>query len=157
MPYEKSSRSRRPEPEKSHSSVAGLPIKLANGRVQQTGKVSVGIEDVIPEESSSESEQEYRAPSPPVEDVSTAARFGRIAVVEVLTISSRQKRINAAKDQIADICQDIVSDPENGVSTCHIFLSFAIMTVFPAWATSSIAHFFFTDCDHPNTSERCPE
>ena len=50
-----------------------------------------------------------------VEDVSTGARFGRPAVVDVIAQKSRKARIQGAKEQIAGLCQEILGDPENSV------------------------------------------
>ncbi|KAH8829176.1 nucleolar complex-associated protein-domain-containing protein [Flagelloscypha sp. PMI_526] len=119
MPYEKAPRTRIREwqdPKPSKALVTGLPVKLGDGRVQATGK-AVRIDSSDTEEDEDDVSLDDDEPvqlSPPPEDVSTAARFGRLAVVDVLTMSSRQSRINSAKDQIAGICQDIGADPENG-------------------------------------------
>ena len=94
-----------------------LPIKLADGRVQKSGsKVFLTQDD---ETAGDESEEEDEAPLPEerykVEDVSTGARFGRPAVADVILTKSRKVRIQAAKEQIAGICQEILADPENSV------------------------------------------
>ena len=94
-----------------------LPIKLADGRVQKSGsKVFLTQDD---ETAGDESEEEDEAPVPEerykVEDVSTGARFGRPAVADVILTKSRKVRIQAAKEQIAGICQEILADPENSV------------------------------------------
>lgn len=129
MPYEKAPRTRIREWQDSKPSkalVTGLPVKLGDGRVQATGK-AVRIDSSDTEEDEDDVSLDDDEPvqlSPPPEDVSTAARFGRLAVVDVLTMSSRQSRINSAKDQIAGICQDIGADPENGVSSTSVVLSF---------------------------------
>ena len=124
MPYEAMPRKRRPswEPEeKKEKGVERLPIKLSDGRILKSGdKVMLGREES--EESDDESEEEEPIPEQKVEDVSTGARFGRPAVVDVIGNKSRKARIQGAKEQIAGICQEIVADPENSVnifsSTC---------------------------------------
>lgn len=95
-----------------------LPIKFPDGRVVGTAG------RIIPQvESGSESEDNIR-PFPEevethvVEDVSTGARFGRPAVADVVGTSSKQTRIQMAKEQIAGICQDILADPESSVRVC---------------------------------------
>lgn len=127
MPYEAKPRKRRPEWEPESEKDKGierLPIKLADGRIQKTNaKVYLpkeGQDDVSEDESSDEA---YPEPphKPVVEDVSTGARFGRPAVVDVVGHKSRKARIQLAKEQIASICQEIVSDPENSVRI-HIFI-----------------------------------
>lgn len=66
-----------------------------------------------------------------VEDVSTGARFGRPAVIDIIGNKSRTARIQGAKDQIAGICQEIIADPENSVRflfwTPFMYLSFSII------------------------------
>jgi nucleolar complex protein 3 len=92
--------------------VSRLPIKLADGSI----KNNVG--KVVLEESSESSEEEqetFREPDAPRDDVATGARFGRPAVADVVGAKSRKARIQAAKEQIAGICQEIVADPENCV------------------------------------------
>ena len=91
-----------------------LPIKTAAGRIVKTG-----ARETVIEEQDSESEEEVRTKRPPKEPkstVATAARFGRPAPVDVISTKSRKARIEAAKDQIASICQEIIADPENSVS-----------------------------------------
>ena len=65
-------------------------------------------------EESAEGDTEV-ATLPKVEDVSTGARFGRPAVVDVIGQRSRKARIQGAKEQIAGLCQEILGDPENSV------------------------------------------
>ena len=120
MPYETAPRKRRPswEPESDKGQgIERLPIKLSDGRVLKT-KSKVYLPQEEKEDSSDESDS-----SPPeeeesrVEDVATGARFGRPAVVDVVGQKSRKARVQAAKEQIAGICQEIVADPENSVRT----------------------------------------
>lgn len=125
MPYEINPRKQRREPAKPME-IQRLPIKLADGKIQRTGIKAViptSQEDTPSEPVESDSEEdEEKAPRWRVEDVSTGARFGRPAVVDVLKTNSRRAKVELAKDQIAGICQEIVSDPENNV--CHSFNPF---------------------------------
>lgn len=93
-----------------------LPIKLPDGRIQKMGNLPSRPRQ---EDSDSDSgdDEEDREGTPPrtIEDVSTGARFGRAAVVDVITTKSRKGRIQAAKEQLAGICQEIIADPENSV------------------------------------------
>jgi nucleolar complex protein 3 len=120
MEYESRPRQRRNswEPEEGKG-VSRLPIKHADGRIQKsTQKVVVAPES--PEESEeSEDEPEPEPVRPMRDDVATGARFGRPAVVDVISKGSRKDRIQAAREQIASICQEILGDPENSV---HILL-----------------------------------
>lgn len=123
MPYEAAPRKRRPSWEPESAEVTGitrLPIKLADGRVQNsTEKVYIPRETSGPQDSEEESDDiddDEETSGPRREDVSTGARFGRPAVVDVISNKSRKARISGAQEQIANICQEIVSDPENSVS-----------------------------------------
>lgn len=93
-----------------------LPIKLANGLVEKTGEREGSVETLTTSDDSGGEEEEERPPPQPRSDVATGARFGRPAVVDVLTMKLRKPRVQAAKEQIAGICQDIIAEPENGVS-----------------------------------------
>jgi nucleolar complex protein 3 len=71
-----------------------------------------------------------------VEDVATGARFGRPAVRDIIQQKSRKARIEAAKEQLASICQEIMAEPENSVSfSCplvmqiysHLFLQLGLL------------------------------
>lgn len=121
MPYETQPRKRRPgwesDPEK-NDGIERLPIKLADGRIQKTNAKVYLPKEGKQEESEDENSDEGRELSPPrlaIEDVSTGARFGRPAVIDVVGHKSRKTRVQLAKEQIASICQEIVSDPENSV------------------------------------------
>lgn len=121
MDYETLPRKRRPswEPESDEDAgIRRLPIKLANGQIQKTdAKVYLPKEPQNDKSDTEESGSEHEEASqrPLVEDVATGARFGRPAVIDVIGNKSRKARLQAAKEQIASICQDIVSDPENSV------------------------------------------
>ena len=92
--------------------VSRLPIKLANGRVEKTGDREGSVETTTASDSSAGEEEEAQ---PPRNDVTTGARFGRPAVADILMTKSRRLRVQAAKEQIAGICQDIIAEPEIGV------------------------------------------
>lgn len=117
MPYEVEPRKRRKSwDSEEETGIERLPIKLQNGKVQHTGvKVAAPVPFSEDEESEEVEEETIEVPRPNVEDVSTGARFGRLAVVDLISIKSRKARIQAAKEQLASICQDIIADPENGV------------------------------------------
>lgn len=100
-----------------------LPTKLADGRIKKSESKPTALaavskpqadesdDDDVFDEDETERLERYR-----VEDVSTGARFGRPAVADVIANPSRKARVQAAKDQIAGICQEIIADPENNVS-----------------------------------------
>ena len=96
--------------------ISRLPIKLANGQIEKTGEREGTAEAPTVSDISGAEEEQERAPPPPRNDVATGARFGRPAVVDILTMKSRKLRVQAAKEQVAGICQDIIAEPENGVS-----------------------------------------
>ena len=121
MPYERVLRLPKVrEPEK-HRNIRGLPIKLADGRIQASEKVTAAPAQTDENEDSADSARSQSPPAVPcaVEDVATGARFGRRAVVDVIGNGSRKARIQGAKDQIASICQEIIADPENSVRSFY--------------------------------------
>lgn len=127
MPYEAAPRKTRSfwEPEEEQN-IKHLPTKLADGRIKKSNSKPTAFSAVaLPKEDESEEEDVFdhdaaeREERYRVEDVSTGARFGRPAVADVIANSSRKARIQGAKDQIAGICQEIITDPENNVSRSH--------------------------------------
>ncbi|KAG6911501.1 hypothetical protein DXG01_014575 [Tephrocybe rancida] len=132
MAYEKAPRKRRPswEPEETRG-IKGLPIKLPGGAVRPTGKVSFAPTTKVNEESSESEEDnsEIEEPQHRVDDVSTGARFGRPAVVDVVSNKSKSARIHGAKEQLAGICQEIVSDPENSLGLLRRLHTFSLTEI----------------------------
>ncbi|KAK0459691.1 nucleolar complex-associated protein-domain-containing protein [Desarmillaria tabescens] len=126
MPYETAPRISQVFQGPKQKTVQRLPIKLTDGRVQELGIKST-IVDSEDSEDDVEEEEESRPvaqSSRKVDDVSTGARFGRAAIVDVITRTSRKARIQEAKHQIAGICQDIISDPESSLGLLrrlHVF------------------------------------
>lgn len=120
MPYETAPRPRQPSWDEDYGDkVQRLPIKLLDGRVKNVGVKLRGN----PKGSSDESDDEGipKEPTPePREDATLGSRLGRRSVVDVVTTTSRKKRIHAAKEQIASICQEIVGDPEDSVRCSHL-------------------------------------
>lgn len=114
MPYEALPRKQHSAWTNEKEEVQRLPIKLANGALQGLGSKPIRQSKVPPSSEESE-ETEEEIPHQTVEDVSTGARFGRPAVLDVIGMKSRAARIESAKDQIAGICQEILGDPENSV------------------------------------------
>ena len=114
MPYEAFPRPRRASwDEESNDEVQRLPIKLLDGRVKNVGVKLRKIREGSPEENEEEAVKE---PTPePREDATLGSRLGRRSVVDVVTTKSRKQRIHAAKEQVANICQEIVGDPEDSV------------------------------------------
>ncbi|KAI0082699.1 nucleolar complex-associated protein 3 [Panus rudis PR-1116 ss-1] len=129
MEYEAVPRRRQPEWDSESEKDEGierLPIKLADGRVQKTKDKVYLPREASAEDESSESEEEHEQPRPVVEDVSTGARFGRPAVIDVIGQKSRKKRVQLAKEQIASICQEIVADPENSLGLLRRLHTFSL-------------------------------
>ncbi|KAI0934378.1 hypothetical protein AcV5_006236 [Taiwanofungus camphoratus] len=131
MPYEVLPRKRRPswEPESDEENgIERLPIKLADGRIQKsTDKVFLTEEkEMHKSDADSAMEDELEPRSHNIEDVSTGARFGRPAVVDVIANKSRRARIQGAKEQIAGICQEIVADPENSLGLLRRLHTFSL-------------------------------
>ncbi|KIP09121.1 hypothetical protein PHLGIDRAFT_116684 [Phlebiopsis gigantea 11061_1 CR5-6] len=129
MAYEAAPRKRRPswEPESDkQQGIERLPIKLSDGRVLKSKSKAY-----LPQDKKEESSDESDAPPPQeersrVEDVSTGARFGRPAVVDVVSQKSRKARVQAAKEQVAGICQEIVADPENSLGLLRRLHTFSL-------------------------------
>lgn len=119
MPYEAVPRKRRPSWDNDQNpSVHRLPIKLPDGRIQKVtvplpAELTVNVRD----EHEDNKDQTERVATPIVEDISTGARFGRPAVVDVVGNKSQKTRVQNAKEEIASICQEIIAEPENNVST----------------------------------------
>ncbi|KAJ7470731.1 nucleolar complex-associated protein-domain-containing protein [Mycena latifolia] len=130
MPYETAPRKRRPSWESpADQGIQRLPIKLADGRIQKTGSKLKQLPTSDDTDDESEDEDEDVPEAPQREDVSTGARFGRPAVVDVIANKSRAARIQGAKDQIATICQDIVADPENSLGLLRRLHTFSLAEI----------------------------
>ncbi|KAI0798067.1 nucleolar complex-associated protein 3 [Abortiporus biennis] len=132
MPYEVLPRKRRPSWDSDSDKDKGierLPIKLADGRIRKTKEKVILPEEDKEETEQSESESEPQHESHQVEDVSTGARFGRPAVVDVIGNKSRKARIQGAKEQIAGICQEIVADPENSLGLLRRLHTFSLTEI----------------------------
>lgn len=124
QPYELQSRTQTITKEMANTNrkvIPRLPIKLANGQIEKTGEREGSVETPTASDSSGGEEEEERPLPQPRNDVATGARFGRPAVADILTTKSRKLRVQAAKEQIAGICQDIIAEPENGVSKAPVF------------------------------------
>lgn len=115
MSYEAIPRRRRPSWSDGEVVIDRLPIKLRDGKIKRTGPKLV-IQAQSEEESEEHSPERWSEPEPTREDITTGARFGRLSVIDVIGNPSKKLRIQLAKEQIANICQEIVADPENSVS-----------------------------------------
>ncbi|KIJ17377.1 hypothetical protein PAXINDRAFT_175850 [Paxillus involutus ATCC 200175] len=130
MPYERVPRNSKvsPEPE-TYRHIPGLPIKLSDGRIQATGKITVAPVQSENEDEDSEGSVTFHSPPsepPKVEDVATGARFGRPAVVDLVGNQSRKARIQGSKEQIASVCQEIIADPENSLGLLRRLHTFSL-------------------------------
>ncbi len=115
MSYEAVPRRRRPSWSDGEVVIDRLPIKLRDGKIKRTGPKLV-VQAQSEEESEEHSPERWPESEPPREDITTGARFGRLSVIDVISNPSRKLRIQLAKEQVANICQEIVADPENSVS-----------------------------------------
>ncbi|EGN92473.1 hypothetical protein SERLA73DRAFT_99308 [Serpula lacrymans var. lacrymans S7.3] len=128
MPYEKVPRKRRLswDSDKEHQ-IQKLPIKLGDGRIQRQGQKDVPVRSNPEDESDEESVTSEKSPlEPQRDDVATGARFGRPAVVDVVSNQSRKARVQGAKEQIASICQEIISEPENSLGLLRRLHTFSL-------------------------------
>ncbi|KAG9125943.1 hypothetical protein FRC07_005521 [Ceratobasidium sp. 392] len=115
----------RPRPPSPKRTAERLPIKLGDGRIQSTGARAVASESES-EDEEEELDQDEEPVSRAVEDVATGARFGRPAVRDVVQQKSRKARIEAAKEQLASICQEIMAEPENSLGLLRRLHTFAL-------------------------------
>ena len=122
MSYEAAPRRRRPSWSDGEVVIDRLPIKLRDGKIKRTGPMLV-VQAQSEEENEDHSPERWPEPEPTREDITTGARFGRLSVIDVISNPSGKLRIQLAKEQIANICQEIVADPENSVSLRFVSLS----------------------------------
>lgn len=146
MPYEQEPRKRRPswdEIDTRTKQIKGLPTKLPDGTIKKSAKILVMSDSELSSDEESEEEFTPGVPETRVEDVTTGARFGRAAVVDIIGKSSRRERIEAAKEQIATICQEILAEPENSV--CELYLCKISLLIFNiAWSSKAVAYILLT-------------
>ncbi|CAE6492248.1 unnamed protein product [Rhizoctonia solani] len=127
FPYEIAGRPRPPSPKRQ---AERLPIKLGDGRIQSTGAREVQSDSEEGEESEDDENVTVSDTKPPViEDVATGARFGRPAVRDIVKQKSRKARIEAAKEQLASICQEIMTEPENSLGLLRRLHTFALPNI----------------------------
>ncbi|CAE6530683.1 unnamed protein product [Rhizoctonia solani] len=124
LPYEIAGRPRPPSPKRQ---AERLPIKLGDGRIQSTGAREIQSDSEEDEESEEDENVTVTDAKPPViEDIATGARFGRPAVRDVVNQKSRKVRLEAAKEQLASICQEIMAEPENSLGLLRRLHTFAL-------------------------------
>ncbi|KAL5490482.1 hypothetical protein ACEPAI_5315 [Sanghuangporus weigelae] len=129
MLYESMPRKRRKswDSDEEEMGISRLPIKLQNGKIQKSEqKVILPEQDDQEESSTGEFSNNENKESSIREDVSTGARFGRPAVLDVISTKSRKARVQAAKEQVASICQDIIADPENTIGLLRRLHTFCL-------------------------------
>ncbi|KAF9451062.1 nucleolar complex-associated protein 3 [Macrolepiota fuliginosa MF-IS2] len=133
MPYEQLPRKRRPswdnEDDVRIKKIKGLPIKLPDGTIQKSAKVLVMSDSEQSSDEESADEPRPRGPEARVEDVATGARFGRAAVMDIIGKPSRRDRVEAAKEQIASICQEILAEPENSLGLLRRLHTFSLRDI----------------------------
>jgi nucleolar complex protein 3 len=139
MSYETVPRRRRPSWSDGEVVIDRLPIKLRDGNIKRTGPKLV-IQAQSEEESEEHPPERWPEPEPAREDITTGARFGRLSVVDVISNPSRKIRIQLAKEQIANICQEIVADPENSVRVSDLHLCRCRANRFIARSPAAASH-----------------
>jgi nucleolar complex protein 3 len=120
-----------------------LPIKLRDGKIKRTGPKLV-VHAQSEEESEAHYPERRPEPEPTREDITTGARFGRLSVIDVISNPSRQFRTQLAKEQIANICQEIVADPENSVRVSDSYLHHCRVNGFIARSSATASHLLST-------------
>ena len=143
MSYEAVPRRRRPSWSDGEVVIDRLPIKLRDGKIKRTGPKLV-VQAQSEEESEEDSPERWPEPEPTREDITTGARFGRLSVIGVISNPSRKLRIQLAKEQIANICQEIVADPENSVRVSDLYLSHCRANGFIARSSTTSPHLLST-------------
>jgi nucleolar complex protein 3 len=143
MSYEAVPRRRRPSWSDGEVVIDRLPIKLRDGKIKRTGPKLV-VQAQSEEESEDRSPERWPEPEPTREDITTGARFGRLSVIGVISNPSRKLRIQLAKEQIANICQEIVADPENSVRFFDLYLCHCRANGFIARCSATASHLLST-------------
>lgn len=125
------SRSRQAAISEQRETVPRLPIKMSDGRIVKTGHRLVPDENKS-EDVSESSDTENSSPENPKTDE-------LIASASVLTVTNvpRQLQIQTAKEEIAQICQSILADPENSLSLLRRLHVFTLPRVLSAEPTEN--------------------
>ena len=139
MSYESISRRRWPAWSDGEVVIDRLPIKLRDGKIRRTGPKLV-VQAQSEEQSEDHFPERWPEPEPTREDITTGARFGRLSVIDVISNPSRKLRTQLAKEQIANICQEIVTDPENSVRVSDLHLCHCRVNVFIARSSTAASH-----------------
>lgn len=139
MSYEAVPRRRRPSWSDGEVVIDRLPIKLRDGKIKRTGP-KVVVQAQSEEESEALSPERWPEPEQTREDITTGARFGRLSVIGVISNPSKKLRIQLAKEQIANICQEIVADPENSVRISDLYLCHCRANEFIARSSTTPSH-----------------
>ncbi|KAG9001125.1 hypothetical protein FRB94_004923 [Tulasnella sp. JGI-2019a] len=119
-------RSRHTE-ENSKKGAARLPVKLLDGTVKHRGHRPAEIAE--PESSEEESDDSDE------ETEQAAGPSGSQARVEAIPADSRKARVRSAQEEIAVICQEIVTDPENNLNSIRRLHAFTQPTISSATST----------------------
>ena len=154
MTYESISRRRRPSWSDEEVVIDRLPIKLRDGKIKRTGPKLV-VRAQSEEQSEDYSPEQWPEPEPTREDITTGARFGRLSVIDVISNPSRELRIQLAKEQIANICQEIVADPENSVRVSDWHLCHCRANRFIARSSTAASHLLFARSVEPCPPRTC--
>ncbi|THU90726.1 nucleolar complex-associated protein 3 [Dendrothele bispora CBS 962.96] len=129
MSYEAVPRKLPKTSQKEQRGILRLPIKLPDGQIQDTGRISTSPSTHSDSTESRLDQGSKNAQPSRRDDVATGARFGRPAVIDVVTNESRKMKIQAAKEQIASICQEVVADPENSLGLLRRLHTFSLPSI----------------------------
>lgn len=108
--------------EEDHKGSARLPVKLRDGTIRQTGNRPAKESESESEASEGESHGEDDDVSEPTSTWETPVASGSQRPAIEFGADSRKERIRRAQEELATICQDIVTDPEENVklASAHI-------------------------------------
>lgn len=162
MDYEKLPRKRQKywEDERTKA-IPRLPIKLPTGQIQQVEPSQIhvvqGLMDASSEPGDDSDTKETPIIAEQVGGLLTGARFGRPAVVDVVQSGSRRARISAAKEQIASLCQKIISDPENSVRHALLVCLCNLHIVSVARTIEASSYLFINKGINPQSTPACTQ
>ncbi|KAG8873526.1 hypothetical protein FRB97_006655 [Tulasnella sp. 331] len=129
-------RLRHNEQDEENKGAVRLPVKLLDGTVKQRGHRPVEAPVASSNEDESDERGEGSKTDEDVTDMEAGPSGSRApSLVEATTANSRKDRVRKAQEEIALICQDIVTDPENNLNSVRRLHAFTQPTISSATTT----------------------